>query len=666
MTTVDPKTVLKKIRTYADDLEYVRKINSQTKKETNDEAIKVPEIPVPEKTKGDKTLNKAIPKPKTIKVEKLKVTPRKIKKTVVDSSNKENKKQIPTPISVPEKKPKKLAASTKIPAFHELQREVSSINKKNSKEAAEKKEMPKKNQEPIKRLSNSSVGYDSTIITDTKKDRFKLFPAIGKSFSNWQKNLFKKKKSPIPTYTIPDTDRRKDVIQKATTKTGSVFTADNKQLKEQIRLRQQKSASVKNEGSEQINIPNLKTNTETEAVPEPINITKVPAIPVTSPEPSIVQQPDEPKTTWSPYTDSGYNLLEEPEKEHPKNITNVTLEFKQTPTQTNITDSDETGPLPEPLEHSNPTTFEIEKEFSFSENSEPYNNAVSEMEIKKNTEDTEKEPSEDTVDFEEIRWKTVAQKAASQPKKVEKSEAKESTWSAPRIKQNDPRTIPETKSITMSTNTLTIVMVTSVIVVVLLIVGVRIIYNTLTSETEVSQTTFETKALLPGSVIENIIITPSEIDKLASIIIESVPSSTGSVVEMPIISPTGEELSSAYLFQLLKLNASPGLRQSITSTRFVTFGQKTPALVMTYVDRTTVLGSMLAWESNMARDFSVIYNLPDSTDKFLDYQIKNIDVRALKSEDETILLYGLVTDNTMVIARHEDDFAQLVDLIKPE
>ena len=78
-----------------------------------------------------------------------------------------------------------------------------------------------------------------TVITDTKKGDFKLLPSILHSIDHWIASvakMFKGKKA--PTYSITATDRRKGVIQKATSKTGTIFTADNETLQEEIRRRQ--------------------------------------------------------------------------------------------------------------------------------------------------------------------------------------------------------------------------------------------------------------------------------------------------------------------------------------------------------------------------------------------------------------------------------------------
>ncbi len=82
----------------------------------------------------------------------------------------------------------------------------------------------------------------ATIITDTKRDRFKLLPAIVTSIKQWfadKKLSYQVKKQ--PKYTIPETSRRKGVIQKATSATGKLATSDFSSIHERIRQRQEEA-----------------------------------------------------------------------------------------------------------------------------------------------------------------------------------------------------------------------------------------------------------------------------------------------------------------------------------------------------------------------------------------------------------------------------------------
>lgn len=78
----------------------------------------------------------------------------------------------------------------------------------------------------------------ATIITDTKHNRFKLFPSLFSSIKEWfddKKNARAAKNA--PKYTVPETTRRKGVIQKATSTTGKSATADFASIQERIKQR---------------------------------------------------------------------------------------------------------------------------------------------------------------------------------------------------------------------------------------------------------------------------------------------------------------------------------------------------------------------------------------------------------------------------------------------
>lgn len=172
---------------------------------------------------------------------------------------------------------------TKIPAFHELKKNVKSIQEKividPKKEVKHIKKSTQKNSKTVR----PNIGYDAAVITDTKSDRFKLFPSIIASIRSWLKRLAEeKKRKSIPKYTVAEADRRKGVIQQATSKTGTIFSADNETIREQIRRRQ-----LQNEAEN-----------------------------------------DEAETIWTPFTETGFSLLRAPEIT-PVVTQNVVVSYKK-------------------------------------------------------------------------------------------------------------------------------------------------------------------------------------------------------------------------------------------------------------------------------------------------------------------------------------------------
>jgi hypothetical protein len=99
-----------------------------------------------------------------------------------------------------------------------------------------------------------SIGEHATVITDTKSDRFRLFPSLFASIkARWTRmgKVWRERKT--PKYTVPDVDRRKGIIQSATSKTGRTAVADHEQLRELIRRRQETVDTAKADVGPKVN-----------------------------------------------------------------------------------------------------------------------------------------------------------------------------------------------------------------------------------------------------------------------------------------------------------------------------------------------------------------------------------------------------------------------------
>lgn len=158
----------------------------------------------------------------------------------------------PTPVVTAVDSP---TPSEHIPAYHELHKksspaaiahkgpDITVAPEPKKVTPAPKRTISVRTKKPDLKATKSASG--GTVITDSKAEGFKLLPSILKSIDSWIRDIKKSfKKKPAPKYVITDTERRRGVIQKATSKTGSIFTADNETLKEQIRRRQQSAPEV--------------------------------------------------------------------------------------------------------------------------------------------------------------------------------------------------------------------------------------------------------------------------------------------------------------------------------------------------------------------------------------------------------------------------------------
>ncbi|NCN12013.1 hypothetical protein GW937_01695 [Candidatus Kaiserbacteria bacterium] len=278
-----------RLRTYAADLE-AKKNEPSTTVSTND------------------TVGSATNTPPSLAYEKKSPTP-DLTSAVIDSVSKLTvaaKKESAPLITSSQEKVTAATHPNRVPAFHELKNSIKAIQE--NIVVAPKDENKKETKPPTKivRPSHAVIGFDTAIITDTKSDGFKLIPSVIDSIRSWFKKLSDgKKQKEIPKYTVVETSRRKGVIQRATSKTGTIFSADNETIKEQIRRRQlQDEAEAK--------------------------------------EQEVIEE-DGAETIWSPFTEIGFSLLEAPEIT-PIVTKNVVVSYKKSVTKTD-TNLAETAPV---------------------------------------------------------------------------------------------------------------------------------------------------------------------------------------------------------------------------------------------------------------------------------------------------------------------------------
>ena len=149
------------------------------------------------------------------------------------------------------------------------------------------------NSAPKKDISRDA-SYDPVIITDTKHKRFRLGHEIVMSLSSWWEEKTKKfSERKKPKYTVPQAERRKGVIQKATSKTGRVASIDHAAVLERIKSNQRHDENKK----EKAVVPKVPKFAESEDLPkenEPTIETVTPPTPPISPMVPVINRP--PKT----------------------------------------------------------------------------------------------------------------------------------------------------------------------------------------------------------------------------------------------------------------------------------------------------------------------------------------------------------------------------------
>ncbi|MCA9362053.1 hypothetical protein KC906_01640 [Candidatus Kaiserbacteria bacterium] len=590
-----------RLRTYASDLEAERARQGKPSKATPIPAHASAPTPEPIVKKP-----KSLPGP-AIKVESKGHSIKPESKRKIEAAP---RKHIPIPrIAADESvlKPKVTAPPPKkigtIPAFHELEKKVSKTQEHIVAEESKQPITPRRKKKDKKaRPHRPNIGYDATVITEKKTNRFKLIPAIIDAIVAWAKSLkLKHKKKKAPQYVVPETHRRKGVIERATTKTGSIFTADNETLKEQIRRRRQKT--------------DAQANAE---------------------------------TTWSPFTETVYPLLEAPE-EIRTDPQNVAVEYKKigqtpapvvpAPIPTSPAPAPEAVPVPEPAP--TPTLEPI--------TTDPVTGLTDEERWSQS--DTEPQATEPTLTPEIVSSEPAPVAPTPQPLPATAAIAPMRGSGISRL-QND-------------TNTLTVILLASVLGVVAVIFAGYLLVKQFSgpATTNTPVVTVTTNPIFANTTVTSVPIGANHMNVLPVIIKQAVSSSSAGIVEFTIVSGVGDELSAPYLFDLLSFKTVPIFKQSLTIMRFVSVNHGTPAIAVQFVDTDTVRGGFLNWEATMARDLRALYDIPaDMTLDFIDDTIAGKDVRVLRVDGRSWLVYGIIGDNTALIAPNTATFSQVVEL----
>lgn len=487
---------------------------------------------------------------------------------------------------------KKPVIPSKIPAFHELQKSAATIQENITAEPTPYTFKKSEKTAPSAKQPRPNLGYDATIITDTKTDRFDLFSSISTSIRGWFKNVARSnKQKKTPKYMVPETERRKGVIQRATSKTGTIFTADSETLKEQIRRR------------------HLQEQLE-----------------------------DEAETIWSPFTETGYTLLEAPDTT--PTIQNVTITYKkQLPVAVPPpVEPIASAPAPSPLPHLEKPPQTSEEEVIISQ--------------------TATEPSTDSLT--EARWdmsEAYTGEAPVLPSKMVETPPPE-----------EPTVVPDQKNgtlfSTLDTNTLTVLLLFIILGLVTIVFVARVLITN-SNEVPTAATSVEvpTEPILSGAKLAGITLTVQTLQQVPQLLERAISSSSPGVTEYAVVSTIGDEVSASYLFELLGFHTTPHLRQSITTARFATNDYSKPAIILQFTDTDAVRGGLLAWEASMATDILPLYDAsPLSTiTPFTDQTIAGFDTRVLHQDGIPVIVYGIIGRNTAIITSDTTLFTQLVE-----
>ena len=519
----------------------------------------------------------------------------------------------PTPVAVT---PKPVLQATHIPAFHEIKKKTETEIIKPKEVAA--RPMPKiiasskkkvvvraKQSEPVK---NS---YGGTVITDSRRGEFKVIPSVFSSFKDWLKEIFGGSKK-SPKYTVTNTNRRKGIIQKATSNTATIFTADNETLKEEIRRRQNNTAEPTHNNltwspNTEVGMPLLKTNTNQNAVEKDyvtISFKKRSSVP-----PPIITEPSPAQElTKQPYPDS---------------LPNTRVFVPPSETVTNF--GKEQNPPALPLVRVQTVAPPYVAEVA------PVPPPVLAPEI----------PVAPSV-IEELVIAPLGEIPHTPNPKTS------------RLK-NGLRNL-----VSFNTNLSTFFLGGLIISFVLIFLIVRTFLSLIspTISTMNDAPSMVTTISEQGSAKDLAISSLTTEALYSALASEPVPAQ--GVAELRIVSADGQPLSAQEMLSLLNFNTNQNLNQSVTEARLAFAGGER-AIILEVTDATTVFGGLLIWESDMAEDLASALETGDAPqEEFIDRTIGQTDVRILLDDGTPVLVYGFIDKNVVVITKNIPAFTALL------
>jgi hypothetical protein len=535
-------------------------------------------------------------------------------------------------IMVPEKKPQReekptketiKQTQTKIPAFHELKRDAKEQIEEDAK-AIEKK-APGKQPKPKISVSKKSrkkegtnIGYDAAVITDNKKSGFHFFSAIGDSLKSWFSafSFSKKKKSPV--YTVPDTQRRKGIIQRATSKSGSIFTADSAELRAKIKQRQKQ---VETEKQKQ-------------------------------------QDEDDGGLSWSPYTDSGFNLLESPEDTaQTASPHNVAVTFKKQTKPADLPPDSKPQTPPAPVVETAPETPVPPNV--------PTPSIDSRWEVKAEEKNPPVEPEPIPEPVPEPQPIPVPEPEPI-PEPQPEPEPEPPTQSAPVSSAPAPSHPEENESEssnnlavgTLDTNTLSISIIAGLAVVAVVFFAGKTAFEYFTATEEVAKT--DTTSYLQSATPNPVVV--AQINSITDIPLQAGSLLGVNYVDTQLLLPSKVVVSPTTIIAALEFTLLPSFVQSLTDVRFAQINDSAPVVLFEFTDTDTILGGFLVWEEAMAEDLRELYLIAESSNlTFTDKRIAGTDVRVLtKASGQVLVVYGIVSDDTAIITNSLDTFTQVV------
>ncbi len=542
--------------------------------------------------------------------------------------------------------------------------------------------------------------YQAKIIRETKEHKSKT--SFVEDIKNWWSNLTTNKKNKKHTYSVPKSTYRKGVVEKATSKSGAVFTSDSKSLREEIKNRQTKNPKpVRQSPVKEITAPDKinEVDSNKKTLPEISEVLNNQTSQIDNIKPETnatneikrntklrLSETEVKKETPLLSVGNSLNSLPAPTNEviEQKSHKEQTLE-KDRPKETFLKekiDNNQTKEFKPEIEQNNhnkvsmPDTIlnnNIGYGSVFDDGQQNLNKNFKEIAkdkkevIKKDEKDeTPEEKQKPLEDLETIKIKTETVTSPDYNKTKDVTIVEKGGNVVSKVTVHKEKFIDR-----VNINAIAMTILFFALCAVLIYFGFKNVpqlierYNEVTADKP--EKSKAKKIFTKSDELKSIILTTTNIDKLPNLILDSVDaSSTIKTREIAIVAPDGSEISASYLFNLLNFNTKPSMRGEIKLFRFISLENSDPILILKFNDKQTIYGGLLDWENDMLRNLSILYknyDIESYNNVFSDKEILNYNTRISYNEDgEIILLYGFI-NNTVIIANSENLFIKTVELL---
>lgn len=655
MSTTTPVPTVPKVRTFAADLTATRALRG------------MPAVPSPLNLQTAKPTISAPKKiPKTTVVVAKKNTPpvQPAKKIILPPA-----KIVPAAVRAPATPTPKT-----VPPFHTFQKPHPTPNPGTHTAidtsdfvAAQKTDRPSVLANPgIEGLvvARGTPAETGTVITDTKHDRTSLISALVTSLTSWwgTKKAAERKQ---PKYMVPEADRRRGVIQKATTKTGRTETADHQATL--MRIKAAKKTTRRN-------IPTQLPPTTTTVLPT----TQTQSDWATLDEPKNVEIPELAHAQFEGILDDEISTTP-PQQEVPVAVVPVVEPPVSRPRITPIipTIVETEVPLQTPTElRELPVSIPVIAEEPTVLSTTPTNQSAPERETATLTpplitplERPRIVPKIPSMPVESIPSvavvPTVESIALPTVPHWGQSIAKPNTTRSKRTFAPSKSTAWSWQTIFQHTNYLALgVAGTGAIVGILWFsIGAFSSGPTISTESESSPTLFENSITTTPTAT---IFTKEQL----VLVLEQAKTEAESLVEVTLMSPTtGLPFSASELFILLDATVPTDFVEAINRVVVGNYRNE-PWLAFYTSDTTTVRGGMLDWEKTVSSNLAPWFGEPVTRSAqsgitlFHDSVVAGVDVRILTDTTGTErITYGFISPNQLLITSNTTAFLNLVEKV---